>query len=219
MGIHEWLLKRGYRYGSNPELQAYMELYARSTDVAAVIADAYGISRPVKTRAIAPTGTIGIVAATTSGLEPLFCVAYKRRNLIGERVAYEYVIDPAAKRLIDDGVDPNLIEDSYDLAKEPERRIAFQAWLQSFVDHGISSTLNLPEWGSEFNNEATVKPFGDMLIRYLPQLRGMTCYPDGARGGQPLTRVKLATALAHADQVFYETGDVCDLTKGGTCGS
>lgn len=219
MGIHEWLIKRGYKYGPNDELASYLEIYANSTNIAVRKADQWGLSRPVKTRAIAPTGTIGIVAATTSGLEPLFCVAYKRRNLIGDRVAYEYVIDPAAKRLIDAGVDPTLIEDAYDLAKEPERRIAFQAWLQKYVDHGISSTLNLPEWGSEFNNESTVKPFGEMLIRYLPQLRGMTCYPDGSRGGQPLTRVKLATALAHSDQVFYETQDVCDLTKGGTCGS
>jgi ribonucleoside-diphosphate reductase alpha chain len=219
MGIHEWLLKRGYRYGSNPELQSYMELYARSTDVAAVIADSYGISRPVKTRAIAPTGTIGIVAETTTGLEPIFCVAYKRRNLIGDRVAYEYVIDPSAKRLIDSGVDPDLIEDSYDLAKEPERRIAFQAWLQGYVDHAISSTLNLPQWGSEYNNADTVKPFGDMLVRYLPHLRGMTCYPDGSRGGQPLSPVKLATALKHKDQVFYEQADICSITKGESCGA
>lgn len=220
MGLHEWLLKRGYRYGSNPELQSYMELYARSTDVAAVIADGYGISRPVKTRAIAPTGTIGIIAETSTGLEPIFCVAYKRRNLIGDRVAYEYVIDPAAKRLIDQGVDQNLIEDSYDLAREPERRIAFQAWLQHYVDHAISSTLNLPEWGTEFNNEETVKPFGDMLVKYLPQLRGMTCYPDGSRGGQPLSPVKLTTALKHKDQVFYEQADICEISKGGgSCGA
>jgi ribonucleoside-diphosphate reductase alpha chain len=78
MGIHEWLLKRGYKYGANNELAAYMELYARSTDIAGVIADGYGMSRPVKTRAIAPTGTIGIIAETTTGLEPIFCVAYKQ---------------------------------------------------------------------------------------------------------------------------------------------
>lgn len=219
MGIHEFLLKRGHKYGPCSELAEYMEAYATSTAVAAEKADEWGISRPVKTRAIAPTGTIGIIAETTTGLEPIFCVAYKRRYLKGEVWVYEYVIDPAAKRLIDSGVDPDLIEDAYDLAKEPERRIAFQAWLQKYVDHAISSTLNLPAWGSEHNNEGKVQEFGEMLVKYLPQLRGMTCYPDGCRGGQPLTPVKLATALKHSDQVFYETTDVCDITKGGSCGS
>jgi ribonucleoside-diphosphate reductase alpha chain len=219
MGLHEWMLKRGYKYGPSAELHAYMSVYAQSTEMAGKKADEWGLSRPVKTRAVAPTGTIGIVAETTTGLEPIFCVAYKRRALQGQTWTYQYVIDPAAKRLIDNGVDPDLIEDAYDLAKQPERRVAFQAWLQQYVDHSISSTLNLPAWGSEYNNEERVKPFGDMLITYLPKLRGMTCYPDGARGGQPLTPVSLKTALKHVDQVFYETTDVCDLTKGGSCGS
>jgi ribonucleoside-diphosphate reductase alpha chain len=219
MGLHEWMLKRGYRYGASDELSEYMYIYSQSTAVSWAWADHWNLSRPVKTRAIAPTGTIGIVAETTTGLEPLLCVAYKRRVLVGQTWTYQYVIDPEAKRLIDNGVDPDLIEDAYDLAEEPERRVAFQAWLQQFVDHSISSTLNLPPWGSEHNNESKVDEFGNMLMQYLPNLRGMTCYPDGARGGQPITKVKLATALKHGDEVFYETGDVCDLTKGGTCGS
>jgi hypothetical protein len=36
-----------------------------------------------------------------------------------------------------------------------------------------------------------------MLMKYLPQLRGITCYPDGARGGQPLTPVRYSTAIKH----------------------
>jgi ribonucleoside-diphosphate reductase alpha chain len=222
MGLHEWLLTHGYKYGPSKELEKYLDLYAESGKVANILCDSLGISSPVKTRAIAPTGSIGILAETTSGLEPMFCVAYKRRYLKGSTWAYQYVVDPVAKRLIDAdaGVDPDLIEDCYDLAAEPERRIEFQAWLQQYVDHSISSTLNLPEWGSELNNEAGVKRFGKMLMRYLPELRGMTVYPDGARSGQPLTKVKLATALKHGDEVFYETGDVCDIShSGGTCGS
>ena len=220
MGLHEWLITHGYRYGSCDELADYMEIYATSGITANKLCDKLGISRPVKTRAIAPTGSIGILAETSSGLEPLFCVAYKRRYMKGSVWAFQYVIDGAAKRLIDSGIDPDLIEDCYDLAAEPERRVAFQAWLQRYVDHSISSTLNLPEWGSEHNNEAGVKKFGKMLLRYLPQLRGMTVYPDGSRSGQPLTKVKLATALKHGDEVYFETGDICDITHGGsTCGS
>jgi ribonucleoside-diphosphate reductase alpha chain len=146
-------------------------------------------------------------------------VAYKRRYLKERTWHYQYVIDPIAKRLIESGVKPENIEDAYSLAQEPERRIAFQAWLQKFVDHGISSTLNLPAWGTEFNNKGLVRSFGDMLMRHLPNLRGFTCYPDGSRGGQPLTPVKWLTAMKHEGEVFIEQMDTCSLTGGGSCGS
>jgi ribonucleoside-diphosphate reductase alpha chain len=219
MGIHEWLLKRKKKYGPDAELEEYLKVYANSTEVAAKYAAEWEISKPVKTRAIAPTGTIGIVAETTTGLEPIFCVAYKRRYLKGSLVQYQYVVDPTAQRLIDSGVEPDLIEDAYSLAEDVERRVAFQAWVQQYVDHGISSTINLPAWGTELNNENRVQSFGNMLIKYLPKVRGITTYPDGARDGQPLTPIKYSTAVKHVGEVFYEQADVCDISRGGTCGS
>lgn len=218
MGLHEWMLKRGLKYGANDELAKYLAIYSGSTEVAARIAKEWEISPPLKTRAIAPTGTIGIVAETTTGIEPIFCVAYKRRYLKGSVVHYQYVIDPTAKNLIETGVDPEVIEDAYVLAENVERRVEFQAWMQGYVDHAISSTINLPEWGSPLNNDRRVKDFGDMLLKHLPNLRGVTCYPDGARGGQPLTPVKYTTAIKHVGEVFVEAADVCELTKAGSCG-
>lgn len=225
MGLHEWLLKRNKRYDVDGELERYLEIYATSTEVAYGHADAHGLSRPIKTRAIAPTGTIGIVAETTTGIEPIFCVAYKRRYMKGQTTHFQYVVDPTAKRLIDSGIDPEAIEDAYSLASDVERRVRFQTWLQGFVDHSISSTINLPEWGSELNNAGRVRDFGDMLMAYLPKMRGVTVYPDGARGGQPLSPVKYTTAVKHLGEVFtenevvFEAGDVCDITKGGSCGA
>jgi len=174
---------------------------------------------PVKTRAVAPVGTIGIVAETTTGVEPIFCAAYKRRYLKGDVWQYQYVVDPTAKRLLDSGVPLELIEDAYDLAATVERRVAFQAWVQQYVDHSISSTINLPRWGSELNSESGVRAFGNMLIRYLPKLRGITVYPDGARAGQPLNPVPLSVALEKEGHVFEESGStICDISKGGECG-
>ena len=219
MGLHEWLLKKGKAYGPDDELAKYLEIYATSTEIAHKLAEQYELSKPIKTRAIAPTGTIGIVAETTTGIEPIFCVAFKRRYLKGNAVHYQYVVDPTAKRLIESGVNPDLIEDAYSLAGNVERRIAFQAWVQQYVDHGISSTTNLPQWGSELNNDSKVQAFGDMLIKHLPSLRGITCYPDGARGGQPLTPVSYKTAVKHIGEVFVEQQDVCDISRGGSCGS
>jgi ribonucleoside-diphosphate reductase alpha chain len=219
MGLHEWLAKRNKSYGPCEELAEYLECYKTSGVIANSVADQYGLSRPIKTRAIAPTGTIGILAETTTGIEPIFCVALKRRYLQGSDWKYEYIVDPTAKKLIDMGVDPSNIEDSYSLSKDVERRLKFQAWLQEYVDQGISSTINLPFWGSEFNNEKTRDEFEKILIKYLPKLRGMTCYADGSRGGQPLTPVDLNIALAQEGEVFYESTDVCDISRGGTCGS
>jgi ribonucleoside-diphosphate reductase alpha chain len=220
MGIHEWLLTHGKKYGPDSDLEGYLNVYAESTKVSHEWADKWELSRPVKTRAIAPNGTIGIISETSSGIEPIFCVAMKRRYAKGDAWNYQYVIDPTAKRLIDGGISPHDIEDAYDLANDVERRVAFQAWIQQFVDHGISSTINLPEWGTELNNEDRVIEFGNMLFKYLPKLRGITCYPNGARGGQPLQSVKYETALKHLGTEFkVEATDVCDITKGESCGS
>jgi ribonucleoside-diphosphate reductase alpha chain len=221
MGIHEWLLKRGKKYGPDSELGEYLDIYTESTLAANKWAKIWKLSKPIKTRSIAPNGTIGIVAETTTALEPLFCVAYKRRYYKGNVVSYEYVVDPVARRLIADGVKPESIEDAYSLAESVERRVAFQSWIQKYVDHGIASTINLPPWGSEHNNEQTVKPFGNMLMKYLPTLRGVTMYPDGARDGQPLTVVSYSTAVNHSGQVFVEEqADICSITgKGGSCGA
>ena len=219
MGLHEWCLLRGLSYGPSDELATYMATYAESGAYAAKYAAQWDLSAPVKTRAIAPTGTIGIVAETTTGMEPIFCVAYKRRYAKGATWNYQYVIDPTAKRLIEHGVTPDKIEDAYALAENVERRVAFQAWLQQYVDHSISSTINLPAWGSELNNSGRVQPFGKMLMQYLPGLRGITCYPDGARGGQPLSPVQYRTAIKHEGEVFVEAADICEISKGGSCGA
>jgi ribonucleoside-diphosphate reductase alpha chain len=231
MGLHEWLLKRGKRYGPDPELAEYMLVYAQSGAIADFWAEKWVLSYPVKTRAIAPTGTIGIVAETTTGIEPIFCAAYKRRYLRGENWYYQYVLDPTAKRLVDQGVDPDTIEDAYSISVE--RRLEFQAWCQQYVDHAISSTINLPAWGSEKNCEATVEYHEGLIYGALPYIRGVTTYPDGARGGQPLTPVKYSEAakwegvefqegLAKANTLAspeLEPMNVCSITGGGSCGS
>lgn len=225
MGVHEWLLKRGYRYEVTPELHVWLRCWQQVSDsYADEFCDRLGISRPVAKRAIAPTGSIGILAGTTTGIEPLFAVAYKRRYLKGQHEwHYQYVVDGTAKELIDVyGLDPDTIESAGDLAADYERRIAFQADVQDYVDQAISSTINLPAWGSEHNNPDTVPEFARTLAKYAPRLRGFTCYPDGARGGQPLTHVPYSEAIDKLGQEFaeaVETHDICDISgKGGSCG-
>ena len=221
MGIHEWLLQRGQKYEVTDELRQWLEIYRSESEASAnALCDKLGISHPVAYRAIAPTGTIGIIASTTTGIEPLFAVAYKRRYLTnGTRWKYQYVVDATADRLIREyGLNPDNIDTAYKLSHDYERRIRFQADVQDFVDMSISSTINLPKWGSKENNERKVEEFAKVLSLYSPRLRGFTCYPEGARGGQPLTEVEYQDALHHKG-VEYEENDVCELTgHGGTCG-
>lgn len=217
MGVHEWLLQRGKPYGPDDELAEWLDIYKESTQFASIYANRFNLSLPIKTRAIAPTGTIAIIGETTTGIEPIFCVAYKRRyktaNSNGnDKIQYQYVVDPTAKRLIDQGVDPNTIEDAYMLAFDVERRVQFQTWMQKWVDHGISSTINLPYAITE---ESDQRDFGKMLMKYLPELRGITVYPDGARGGQPLVAVPYHVAADQEGVVFEESEERC---VGGACG-
>jgi ribonucleoside-diphosphate reductase alpha chain len=159
MGVHEWLIQRGERYEVTDQLHKWLGAYREVSDrTSATFADKLSVSRPVANRAIAPTGTIGILAGTTTGIEPLFAVAYKRRYLKnGTDWHYQYVVDSAAQELIDRyGTDPDTIESALDLASDFERRIKFQADVQDYVDMAISSTINLPSWGSELNNEDTM---------------------------------------------------------------
>lgn len=213
-GIHEWLMVRGYGYECVPELHKWLSIYQHESDSSAFItARTLGVAIPKGVRAIAPTGTIGIIAETTTGIEPLFCKAYKRRYLKDKNWVYQYVVDGTVKRLLDQGVKLENIKDSYDISFK--ERVKFQADVQNYVDMAISSTCNLPAWGSEQNNEETLKRDSKTLLKYAKRLRGFTCYPDGSRGGQPLTRVELDEALANEGMVFEEVENNC---VNGVCG-
>ena len=225
MGVHEWLIKKGYKYEVTPELHQWLSVYKGESDkVSREFADKLSITKPVANRAIAPTGSIGILAGTSTGIEPIFAVAYKRRYLKGNtRWVYQYVVDSAAQELIDlYGTDPEDVESALDLASDYERRIKFQADVQDYVDMSISSTINLPAWGSKLNNEDTVEAFANTLASYAHRLRGFTCYPDGSRGGQPLTSVPYSEAVEKLGEEFdehVETHDICDISgQGGSCG-
>jgi ribonucleoside-diphosphate reductase alpha chain len=215
MGIHEWLLVRGHKYEMVPELESWLDRYTKSTEYANMWADAHNLSRPVKTRAIAPNGTIGILAETTTSAEPIFCLAYKRRFLGKDNIWYhQYVIDATARHLIEEmGIKPEDIEDAYTLSYNVERRIRFQAELQRYVDHGISSTINLPY---QIVEPEEVMGFANTLYPYLRKLRGITCYPDGARAGQPFEAVPYEYAVTRTGVTFEDNRD--NACKSGVCG-
>lgn len=201
MGLHNWLIKRNLPYAWCPELE---RLFKFIQDVAVFYgqmwAAEYGLPPLEGHIAHAPTGSISLLfGGISGGIEPIFAKAYKRRYVLDGMVREDYVVDANVQKFLRLGIDPASIEDAYSLAtpKGVERRVAMQAHIQQYCDNSISSTINLPAWGSDGNNATTLREYQAILLRYLPQLRGITVYADGSRGGQPLTAVSVEEALEH----------------------
>ena len=223
MGLHEWLLQRGHKYGMNDELQQWMNVYeSESTRAADEHCDRLFLNKPKGYRAIAPTGTISILAGTTGGIEPIYAVAYRRRYLAdGTRWKYQFVVDATAQALIDKGINPDDIETATDLPFY--KRIEFQRDIQRYVDHGSSSTLNAPKWGSPQNNEDTLDYFADTVIEMATPgedgvyVKGIAPYPDEGRGGQPVTAVSYKEAHSKKGVVYEDNSEQQCLS--GVCNS
>jgi ribonucleoside-diphosphate reductase alpha chain len=219
IGVHEFLMKHGVRYGS-PEafevMEPYMDEYGRALEYANEGQAGFGISGSIGATAVAPNGTIGIIAESTPSGDPLFSAAERRSVVVasphGNKHQQHVVVDPTAARLVREGVEPGMIEDAYSLSLQPERRLAQQAFMQRYTDHAISSTVNL---AAPILHDEQINDFGQTLMHYLPELRGITCYPDGARAGQPRTPVDLAWAIDNVGTVFEAEEETC---IGGVCG-
>lgn len=220
IGVHEFLIMRGLRYGSDDALEVlapYMDAYDRALDHAHEWQDMLNLSLSKGATAIAPNGTIGIIAESTPSADPIFSASeirqVKRAHHSGkDEFDGHVIVDPIAKRAVVQGTDPSLIEDAYILSYDPERRIRQQAFLQDHTDHAISSTVNLPH---PITDPAQVADFGETLMKYLPRLRGITFYPDGARAGQPRTPVDLSWALEREGTILETVEDTCN---GSVCG-
>ena len=97
---------------------------------------------------IAPTGSIGTMLETSTGIEPNFAFSYVRKteSLHGEDVFYKVFI-PIAKKYMEE----NNITDEEDLPEyfvtaqslNPYDRIKMQVVWQKRIDASISSTINL----------------------------------------------------------------------------
>lgn len=225
-GMAEFLMAHKSGYEVTPLMHDFLRLYEEVSDETAynytkTLRDIYrrDINTPVGIRAIAPTGTIGILAESTTGIEPLFCAAYLRGTAYRREDGKDgwrqtVVVDGTVKTLMERGISLDSIWDSYDLGFE--QRVKFQADVQDYVDMAISSTCNMPHWGSEVNNEDMVQTNADILLKYAARLRGFTCYPDGCRDGQPLVRTELRDALKAEGTIYDLTEQEC---VGGVCGT
>jgi ribonucleoside-diphosphate reductase alpha chain len=161
---------------------------------------------------VAPTGTISIIAGCSSGIEPLFAVAFMRNQagVMMPDVNEDFVA--VAKR--EGWYSENLIER---IAKEghihfeevpekwrrvfvtahditPEWHVRMQAGFQEHCDSAISKTTNFPHAATRDDVRAIYE------LAYDLKCKGVTVYRDGSRDNQVLSTGATAQASAARDE-------------------
>ncbi|MCR9152574.1 MAG: adenosylcobalamin-dependent ribonucleoside-diphosphate reductase [Bacteroidetes bacterium] len=169
--------------------------------------------RNISISTVAPTGTISMLAQTTSGIEPPFMLSYKRRRKLNEKQinttkatfidelgdAWEEfdVYHPKLKTWMEVTGKENLEESPYlgMTANEIDwiQRVELQAIVQKYTTHSISSTINLP------NDVALEKVAEIYLESWKRGLKGITVYRDGSRSGVLVSKDEKTESKAEAD--------------------
>lgn len=192
LGIMGWadaLIDLGIRYGSEESLDLADTLMDFMREEARKISRELSIERgfypgfhPNNSKearrnatllAIAPTGSISILANCSSGLEPLFGLQYSKIILGAKKLEFE------CKR---PDADPNVLVTAHDI--EPEEHIQMQARFQKHVDNAVSKTLNLPTTATV----ADVKSI--ILLAHKLECKSVTVYREGSKPGAPLSSAK-----------------------------
>lgn len=153
---------------------------------------------------VAPTGTLSIIANTTSGIEPIFAVAYVREVLDGEKLeefdpSFERIAkskgfwsQELAKRVAERGTvqkDPDVpapIQRLFVAAHEIAAldHLKMQAVFQKHTENAISKTINMPQ-------EATPQDVEEIYKQaWRIQCKGITIYRDRSRPSQVLSRAE-----------------------------
>ena len=217
MGFAEMLLELGIPYNSEEaldlgrKLMRFMTGAARETSV--MLGEARGPfpnidesiwkgtnMRNATLTTIAPTGSISIIAGTTSGIEPLFAVSFVRNvldharlvevNPVFERVARErgfysrdLMIAIAKTGSVQDIDIPNDVKDLFVTALDidPDWHVRMQAAFQESVDNAISKTINLRK---DAGTGDVRKAF---LLAYELRCKGITIYRYGSKSEQVLS--------------------------------
>ncbi|MDR0723819.1 MAG: vitamin B12-dependent ribonucleotide reductase [Endomicrobium sp.] len=164
----------------------------------------YANGKPIRnatTTTIAPTGTIGIIASASGGIEPIFALVYKRSQCLDNEEMYE--INPYfeklakvkgfySKELMDKIAQKGSIQEFNEIPEDirkifvtshdisPESHVKMQATFQKFTDNAVSKTVNFP-------NSATKEDVKKVyILSYKMGCKGITVYRDGSRDVQVL---------------------------------
>lgn len=194
-------IRLGAEKGVFDELEPNREAYADFLyHQIGIPADTPLTPRNYEVTTIAPTGTISLVAETSSGIEPNFSWAYVRKDTLGTRT-YVHTLAANALGLEVDQTDQESIDRAAAFVVEHERELPdyfisamniaaeqhvhVLAAAQRNVDNSVSKTCN----GAVTDTVETV----DALYRLARQLgcKAVSYYRDGSRENQVLTSMKV----------------------------
>lgn len=161
--------------------------------------------RNATTTTTAPTGTISIIANCSSGIEPAYALAFRRRNILDGEEFFEVnsvledflreggiYTDDLVSKIAERGTIQDIEEIQEDLKDifkcsldiSPKWHVKMQAAFQKYTDNAVSKTINLP-------NNATEKDVEDaFILAYDLGCKGVTVYRDGSREEQVLSTKK-----------------------------
>ncbi|MCL2389907.1 MAG: vitamin B12-dependent ribonucleotide reductase [Endomicrobia bacterium] len=234
MGWADMLLSLGIPYGSHDSLMLAEKvmgfIQSKSHEASEELAlkrgafpnfkqSIYGKGNPIRnatTTTIAPTGTIGIIASASGGIEPIFALVYKRANCLDNAEMYEVnphfekvakeqgfysaeLMDKIAEKGSVHGLKevPEKIKKVFVTAQDitPEDHIRMQAAFQKFTDNAVSKTVNFP-------NSATKEDVKKVyMLSYKMACKGVTVYRDGSRDLQVLN-------LANKKETVQSQGEI-----------
>lgn len=221
MGLADMFIQLGIAYDSPEALKLGAKIMSRIQDGAVAQSEALARERgpfpnfpgsrwrregrPPRRNAtvttVAPTGTISIIAGASSGIEPLFAVAYHRRALEGQEFnevhplflqkLQEFGLTAAEwlPRILATGRVRPLKELPAELRRlfpttfevSVEYQVQMQAAFQRHVDNAVSKTINLAP-------EATAKEVAQAYrLAHQLGLKGITVYRYGSKPGQVLS--------------------------------
>jgi ribonucleoside-diphosphate reductase alpha chain len=188
-----------------------------------------GPLRNAQLTSVAPTGTISLIAGTTSGIEPMFALFYQRHvlgrdflesNPLFDRVARErgFYSDDLMAEVERTGTVRQLravpadVRDAFVTALEipPSWHLQMQAAVQRHVDAAVAKTVNLPAEASVADVRAVY------LSAWQQRVKGVTVYRDRSRREQVLSLAGPGATLGAAVEVAGSytggcAGHVCEL--------
>lgn len=152
--------------------------------------------RNISISTVAPTGSLSMLAQTSSGIEPVFMLSYKRRRKVntgdphakidfidemGDAFEEFTVYHHKLKKWMEISGKENIADSPYTGATAPEidwkKRIKMQSLVQKYTTHSISSTINLP-------SDVSIQKVSDIYVEAWKEgLKGITVYRDGSRSG------------------------------------
>ncbi len=224
MGFSDLLIEMGIQYDSEEGLELAEQVMARVNQETASASSElsqirgtfpawagstystpgpFGEPRPMRNSApttIAPTGTISIIAGTSSGIEPLFALSYVRNVMDNTRlVEVNPYFEAVARRegfyseaLMEQLAETGSLETldvpdwvkgvfrtSHDIS--PEWHVRMQAAFQKYTDNSVSKTINFP------HNATTDDVANAYTMAYDLGCKGITVYRDGSKSGQVLS--------------------------------